>query len=33
MGDGTVRFISNNLDINVFRILARTQDGIPVGDF
>lgn len=33
MGDGAVRFLSNNTDMNTFRYLARTSDGMIVGDF
>ena len=33
MGDGTVRFISQNVDMNTFRQLSRVADGATVGDF
>ena len=33
MGDGTVRFISQNVDMNTFRGLSRVADGAVVGDF
>ena len=33
MGDGTVRFISSNVDMNTFRALARIADGAIAGDF
>jgi prepilin-type N-terminal cleavage/methylation domain-containing protein len=33
MGDGTVRFVSNNVDMNTFRALSRIADGASVGDF
>jgi len=33
MGDGAVRFISTNIDSNVFKALATRQMGEVVGDF
>uniref|UniRef100_A0A7C4QHD2 DUF1559 domain-containing protein n=1 Tax=Schlesneria paludicola TaxID=360056 RepID=A0A7C4QHD2_9PLAN len=34
MGDGTVRFFSDNIDyINIFQWLNRINDGTPVGEF
>lgn len=33
MGDGSVRFVSQNLDQNTFRQLSRVADGAVVGDF
>lgn len=33
MGDGAVRFISENIDMNTYRALSRISDGSVVGDF
>jgi uncharacterized protein DUF1559 len=33
MGDGTVRFISQNVDMQTYRALACVADGTPIGDF
>ena len=33
LGDGSVRFISDNTDFTVVRNLCSRDDGIPVGDF
>ena len=33
MGDGAVRFVSTNIDTNVFKALATRQLGEVVGDF
>lgn len=33
MGDGSVRFLSDNLDFNTLRRLANPRDGEPIGDF
>ena len=33
MGDGTVRFISSNIDLNTMRALSRVADGAVIGDF
>ena len=33
MGDGSVRFLSDNLDYNTLRRLANPKDGEPIGDF
>jgi prepilin-type processing-associated H-X9-DG protein len=33
MGDGSVHFISQNLDLNVHRALGSRLDGIPVGNW
>lgn len=33
MGDGTVRFISQNVDMTTFRMLSRINDGGVVGEF
>ncbi len=33
MGDGAVRFLSENLDINTYRLLSRVNDSQLVGDF
>jgi prepilin-type N-terminal cleavage/methylation domain-containing protein len=33
MGDGAVKFISDNVDMNTFRALSRISDGNIVGDF
>jgi len=33
LGDGAVRFLSNNIDVNTYRDLGRIADGSPVGEF
>lgn len=33
MGDGTVKFLSNNIDMNTYRALSRTSDGAIIGDY
>lgn len=33
MGDGTVRFLSDNLDTQIVRRLCARMDGMPVGEF
>ena len=33
LGDGTVRFINQNIDINTMKGLILANDGLPVGDF
>lgn len=33
MGDGSVRFLSENLDINTYRLISRVNDSQLVGDF
>jgi hypothetical protein len=33
MGDGTVRFINQNIDMTTYRMLSRINDGGVVGDF
>jgi prepilin-type N-terminal cleavage/methylation domain-containing protein len=33
MGDGTVRFINNNVDMGTFRMISRIADGALPGDF
>ena len=33
MGDGTVRFISNNVNLLTYQYLSRINDGNPTGDF
>ncbi len=33
MGDGAVRFLSENLDINTYRLISRVNDSQLVGDF
>ncbi len=33
LGDGTVRFLSQNIDVNTMRNLVLANDGIPVGNF
>lgn len=33
MGDGTVRFISNNLNMNTLLALATRDDGVTIGEF
>jgi prepilin-type N-terminal cleavage/methylation domain-containing protein/prepilin-type processing-associated H-X9-DG protein len=33
MCDGSVQFVSQNLDINIYRQLANRADGLPVGGF
>jgi prepilin-type N-terminal cleavage/methylation domain-containing protein len=33
LGDGSVRFLSENLNFNTLRLLANPKDGQPVGDF
>jgi prepilin-type N-terminal cleavage/methylation domain-containing protein len=33
LGDGSVRFLSENLNFNTLRVLANPKDGTPVGDF
>ena len=33
LGDGSTRFISNNMDFNVMLNLCSRADGIPMGDF
>ena len=33
LGDGAVRFISNNIDMNVYTYLAVAMDAQPLGDF
>lgn len=33
MGDGTVRFINANVDMNTFRMISRINDGALPGDF
>ena len=33
MGDGTVRFLSENLNVIIIGQLANPKDGSPVGDF
>ena len=33
MGDGTVRFISQNVDFNTYRQLSRIADGAVLGEF
>lgn len=32
MGDGSVRFLSENMDINAYRQMAKREDGLPLGD-
>jgi prepilin-type N-terminal cleavage/methylation domain-containing protein len=31
--DGSVHFVSQNVDLNIYRTLARRRDGLPVGGF
>jgi prepilin-type N-terminal cleavage/methylation domain-containing protein/prepilin-type processing-associated H-X9-DG protein len=33
MGDGAVRFLSNNVDVTTYRNLGRIADGYPLGEF
>ena len=33
LGDGSVRAISNNVDVNLFRNLGHASDGNPIGDY
>ncbi len=33
LGDGSVRFISDNIDFTVLRNICSRDDGVPVGDF
>jgi type II secretory pathway pseudopilin PulG len=33
LSDGSVRFVSDNIDINLLRNLCSRDDGIPLGDF
>lgn len=33
MGDGTVRFVSNNIDLNILMYICAQNDGQPLGDF
>ena len=33
LGDGSVRFLSENLSFNTLRVLANPKDGTPVGEF
>lgn len=33
MGDGSVRFVSENVDMNTYRALSRVSDGSVVGEF
>ena len=33
MGDGTVRFINQGVDMGAFRMLSRISDGSDIGDF
>lgn len=33
MGDGSVRFINENIDMNTYRALSRIADGSTIGDF
>jgi hypothetical protein len=33
MGDGTVRFLSENLDVITIAELAKRADGNPVGEY
>jgi prepilin-type N-terminal cleavage/methylation domain-containing protein len=33
LGDGSVRFITNNINLLVWRNLGSTQDGVPLGNF
>jgi prepilin-type processing-associated H-X9-DG protein len=33
MGDGAVRFLSENLDINTYRLISRVNDSQLTGDF
>jgi Protein of unknown function (DUF1559) len=33
MGDGTVRFISQNVDLNTYKKLSRISDGMTLGEF
>jgi prepilin-type N-terminal cleavage/methylation domain-containing protein len=33
MGDGATRFISQNVDMNTYRVLSRIADGSVIGDF
>jgi len=33
LGDGTVRFISDNINLNTLKNLADKDDGIPIGEF
>ncbi len=33
MGDGSVRFLNQNIDMNTYRQLSRIADGAVVGEF
>jgi acetamidase/formamidase len=33
MGDGSVQFVSENTNLDVYRTLAIRDDGLPVGGF
>jgi prepilin-type processing-associated H-X9-DG protein len=33
LADGSVRFVSENIDLNVWSYLGSRADGTPVGDF
>jgi hypothetical protein len=33
LGDGSTRFVSQNLDMNTYRALSRIADGSVTGDF
>lgn len=33
MGDGSVRFVSENIDMNTLKLLSMRNDGVPTGDF
>ena len=33
MGDGSTRFINQNIDMNTYRALSRIADGSVIGDF
>lgn len=33
LGDGSVRFLSNNIDVSTYRNLGRIADGNPIGEF
>lgn len=33
LGDGTVRFLNENIDVDIYQNLSRRSDGLVLGDF
>ena len=33
LGDGSVKFVSENIDLTLYRNLSTISDGVPIGEF